>query len=65
MNGKLKYSYPERSDNKLATGEVFFSPKAATGDREANSILHWYYQKSAEAIVAKETSSDKSEKTHN
>ena len=26
------YTYPERSDNKLAAGEA--QPKAATGDRE-------------------------------
>lgn len=43
------YTYPERSDSKLAAGEAH--PKAATSNREGNLILLWYYQKSAEVIV--------------
>ena len=54
---KAEYSYPERSDDKLAAGEAL--PKATTTVRERNSIARCYYQKSAEAIVVKETSSDK------
>ena len=54
------YTYPERSDNKLAAGKVH--PKAATNGREGNLILLWYYQKSAEVILGfKGNKSNKSE----
>jgi hypothetical protein len=56
------YTYPERSDNKLAAGEA--RPKAATTDKEGNSISDWYCQKSAEVVVGEKRGADIRHKSH-
>jgi len=56
------YTYPERSDNKLAAGEAH--PQAATAVKEGNSIAVWYCQKSAEVVVGRKRGADTRHKSH-
>ena len=53
------YTYPERSDNKLAAGEA--QPKAATEEREEIRFSYRYYQKSAEVIVGRKRAIERME----